>query len=203
MEARKLNQRYTVEEYLAYDASLDGRAEYHDGYIVDMAGGTKAHSQIAFNIGLAIQLALGTDECNTYIADARVQAEKSNSYFYPDLWIECIEPEKEDSRSKPDKPCLIAEVLSESTLRDDLVIKFFAYQQIPTLRDYLLVDQYSPRVSVLNRNEDGDWVVKSYQGLDGQVELKSLGIKISMGKIYRLIDFPDGKTPLLPNNGKD
>ena len=198
MEARKLDHRYTVEEYLAYDASIAGRAEYHDGYIVDMAGGSKPHSQIAFNIALAIQMALGTDECNAYIADVKLRAEKANCYFYPDLWMECGDDKSEESAPQEDRPCLIVEVPSESTFREDLVVKFFAYQQIPTLQDYILVDQNSPRVSHLHRNEAGDWIVKSYYGLGSKLDLISMRVSISLSQIYRLIRFQDGKKPLLP-----
>ena len=38
-------------------------------------------------------------------------------------------------------PCLIVEVLSDSTSEYDRGEKFLLYQPIPTLRDYILIEQ--------------------------------------------------------------
>jgi Uma2 family endonuclease len=94
-------------------------------------------------------------------------------------------------------PIMIVEVLSESTATDDLGAKFFAYQQIQSLIDYILVDQYSPVVNVMHRGEEGDWNVTTILGLEGLVEIRSLGLKIAMADLYNNVAFPPNKKPLI------
>jgi Uma2 family endonuclease len=194
-----LKQRYfTVEEYEAYEASISGRAEYRDGIIVDMAGGSKMHGQIALNLGSELRIGLKGKPCIVYPSDVKVQAERAKSYFYPDLSVACEESEASRMETPISRnPVLIVEVLSESTAIDDVGAKFFAYQQIESLKDYIVVDQYSPLVNVMHRNEDGEWKITSTSGLNDSIEIKSLGLRILMSEIYDKVAFPENKRPLI------
>ena len=40
----------TVDEFLDYLTTIQGKAEYYNGEIFDMAGGTKAHGAIQTNV---------------------------------------------------------------------------------------------------------------------------------------------------------
>ena len=54
-------------------------------------------------------------------------------------------------------PCLVVEVLSPSTMRTDLGEKRIAYQEIPTLRAYLVVETAWRAVHRMWREADGAW----------------------------------------------
>jgi Uma2 family endonuclease len=189
---------YTVDEYFAYEASIEGKAEYRNGMIVDMAGGSNGHGQIAANFIGELYIALKGQNCIVYPSDVKVQAEHANSYLYPDVSVACGEDSEWRLANRGTKtPTLIVEVLSESTAIDDMGGKFFAYQQIESLVDYVLVDQYSPMVNVMHRNEEGDWKITSYSGLDAKIDLRGLNLKIAMADLYRNVAFPDNKKPLI------
>lgn len=198
MEPVLKQQYFTVEEYEAYEAGINGRAEYRDGIIVDMAGGSKSHGQIAANFIGELYSRLKGRPCIVYTADVKVQAEAARSYLYPDLSVACDETEVSRLQNQTLKqPLLIVEVLSEATALDDIGAKFFAYQQIQSLQDYVLVDQFSPVVYVNHRNVTGDWEGKIYVGLEMEVDLRSLGLKIPMADIYDKVAFPENKRPLI------
>lgn len=198
MELAKTQKRFTVDEYFAYEAGIQGKAEYHDGFIVDMAGGSAAHGQISLNLGAALKTRLKGKGCIVYPSDVKVKAEEANAYLYPDISVECGRPmEERKGLQHAGHPCLIAEVLSESTVLDDLGVKFFAYQRIPSLESYLLIDQYAPSINVIHRNSQGEWVVHTFMGLDSELEIPPLGISIPLQVIYEDVAFPDNKSPLL------
>ncbi len=188
----------TPEEYLRYEKSIEGRAEYHDGMIFDRTGGTKGHGQIPLNLATELIVALRGKSCNVYNGDVKVQLTTEDAYLYPDLSVVC--GESEESRIENEmvqKPIIIVEVLSESTAIRDFGVKFFKYQQIPSLMEYVLVDQFSPMINILRRIETGGWSVTSYRGLEASIQLESLGIAVSLAAIYDKVAFPGHKLPLI------
>jgi Uma2 family endonuclease len=198
MEPVERARFFTVQEYFAYEASIAGRAEYRNGQIVDMAGGTKGHGQIAANLVGELYNALKGKPCIVYGSDVKIHIEKANAFLYPDLSVACDETELSRLSSLAVMaPTLIVEVLSEGSAIDDLGAKFFTYQQLASLREYILVDQFSPLVNVMHCDENGDWTIKSYSGLESTIEIRSLGLKIPMKDIYDKVAFPLNKRPLI------
>jgi hypothetical protein len=78
----------TVEQYLALDESSDAKYEYLDGYaymlrppssayddyaVLDMAGGSPAHSALCAQMIVLLGNALSDGPCRPYTSDARVQ----------------------------------------------------------------------------------------------------------------------------------
>ncbi len=82
---------------------------------------------------------------------------------------------------------LIVEVLSPSTRQRDREFKRFAYQQLPGLREYLLVAQDRRQVMVYRRLPDG-WEQLTY-GAGETMELDSIGLALPLSQIYE--DVPD------------
>jgi Uma2 family endonuclease len=198
MDSVRKTNYVTLEEYLRYEQSIEGRAEYYDGMIFDMAGGTKGHGQIPLNLAAELIVALRGKACNVYNGDVKVQLATEDAYLYPDLSVVC--GESEESRVENEmiqNPVLIVEVLSESTAIRDFGVKFFKYQQIPSLLEYVLVDQFSPMINVLRRSETGGWSVASSGGMDASIHLESLGITIPLSAIYDKVAFPGHKSPLI------
>jgi Uma2 family endonuclease len=68
-------------------------------------------------------------------------------FYYPDLLLSCDKTDREPYFCR--SPCLIVEVLSESTERIDRREKLLAYQRLPSLREYLLVAQDRVHVELL------------------------------------------------------
>lgn len=85
-------------------------------------------------------------------------------------------------------PILITEVSSNSTASYDRRGKFRKYKTIPTFREYLLIEQNTPIVDVLYKNDEGEWGLKTYIGLEEVVHLQSIDCKLKMSDIYENID---------------
>jgi Uma2 family endonuclease len=87
-------------------------------------------------------------------------------------------------------PCLIVEVLSKSTARRDQGPKFESYKSIPSLREYLLVDQYRVAVIQWVRHPDaGQWHRSDYTRLDEVVTLASVPVQLPLRRVYRRVRF--------------
>jgi Uma2 family endonuclease len=72
----------------------------------------------------------------------RVQVEAADAYFYPDLSGLCGGFDFHDERKDTYKnPQFVIEILSASTESYDRGKKFFHYQTLPSLREYVWVSQ--------------------------------------------------------------
>lgn len=181
---------YTEAEYLAWEETAVEKSEYVDGEIRAMSGGSEPHASIPVNIGAELKTALRGRGCRVLSSDMKVWA--AGGYYYPDLSVVCG-PSTYRGRSKYTitNPVLVVEVLSPSTESKDRGEKFIRYQQIETLRSYLLVSQTEPRVELFERGEDGHWDYTTVVGLGSAVTVPSLGITLALSEIYDQVDFSD------------
>ena len=121
-------------------------------------------------------------------SDLKVHIEATNRTFYPDVTVACESPvySKKDLNALTN-PILIVEVLSETTADFDRGLKFSHYRRLPSLREYVLISQGEPVVDTYFRTESGLWEIHTITGLEGKVELKSIGCTLKMEDIYRLV----------------
>ena len=77
----------------------------------------------------------------------------------------------------------MVEVLSPSTEEYDRGVKREHYQQVPSLRDYVLVAQCRQRVEVFSRAADNTWRHRVY-GSGELVELPSLDCRFELDELY-------------------
>jgi Uma2 family endonuclease len=118
-----------------------------------------------------------------------VKLEVSNKkYFYPDIIVSCSDKDLQDNRTVKE-PVLLVEVLSDSTLKRDLGSKLDAYQTIPGLQAYLIVDQAECWVRIYEK-EEGKWTSKPLLTLPEEVaDIPSLQLQIPVSEIYQDITF--------------
>lgn len=136
MDASKVWFQLSVERYLEGEKDAPVKHEYVHGEVFALAGASDVHNIIAGNIHTVFNLAARRKGCRTYMSDMKVRVE-DGVFYYPDVMFVC------DDGPDPyykDKPCVIAEVLSPSTLRTDTNEKRYAYLGLPSLELYLLVD---------------------------------------------------------------
>lgn len=182
--------KYSFRQYLALEEKAEYKSEFYQGEIFSMSGGTGDHSLIASNLIREVGIALKGKACNMYNGDFRVRIENADSGVYPDGMVICGPREYyKDRKDVVTNPTVVFEVLSESTAAWDYGGKFRKYQQLPSLREYVLVEQKEPQVVVFRKNPEGEWLVQSYGGLDAMVELKSLGVEVASREIYDDIAF--------------
>jgi len=79
---------------------------------------------------------------------------------------------------------LIIEILSGSTEGFDRGDKFFDYQTIKMLQEYLLINTKHKRIDYFQRNPDGNWLLKFYHNDEEYLSLQSINSQISVSTIY-------------------
>lgn len=179
----------TVEEYLEREKTSLVKHEYHNGEVFAMAGGTPPHSLLGTNATGELRNALRGKPCRPYNGDLQVAISR-RKYVYPDATVICGKPTFfEENSIAPNNPVVIVEVLSESTASYDRTGKFMRYCQIPSFREYVLIEQTFPFVEVRTRNETGTWEIRTYGHLDDTVELKSIEVLVAMRDLYDGISF--------------
>ena len=90
-------------------------------------------------------------------------------------------------QGRPDtltNPILLAEVLSDATREYDRGQKFNLYKGIPSLRQYILVEQAEVLVETFQWT-DGVWTPRRYDTLDTAVTFTSIDLTMSLREIYR------------------
>jgi len=183
-------RRYTEAEYLALEERAVHRSEFYRGEIFAMSGGSINHNRIVLNTVSALRTRLEAAPCEVFAADMRLLVEQHRLYTYPDVAVVCGHPELVAGRNDTlTNPVVIIEVLSESTERYDRVDKFRFYRAIPTLREYVLIDQYTPRVEHYWKGADDVWMFEEIAGLDGALELRAISVALSLRDLYARVAF--------------
>ncbi|MGH9766316.1 MAG: Uma2 family endonuclease [Blastocatellia bacterium] len=192
--------KMTMEEYIEFDKNNEGRWEYFDGEVVDMAGGSLGHNRIARNILTTLENKLEGKPCEALPSDMRLKVPKALPYRYPDVVVVCDEPVIETIQGQEMlvNPLLIVEVLSESTKAYNFDFKFTAYQSIESFKEYLLVAQDRPKVTQYVRQPDGQWLRRDIEGMGSVVKLASVECELTFDEIYRLVKFPPPESVLRP-----
>jgi Uma2 family endonuclease len=190
------------EEYLAFERASKEKHEYFGGHfggrVIAMAGASLAHNRIVANLLGEISSFLKDKSCEILPSDIRISVPSRESYMYPDAVIVCAQPEMEDDQFDTLKnPAVIFEILSPSTEDYDRGRKFFFYMQIPSFREYILIDSAQRFVEIRRRQEDGSWKFETVADPGGEVFISSIQISISMEEIYRNVIFQLAGT--LPN----
>lgn len=169
-----------VEEFLDWDGGTDTRHMLIDGVIVAMAPPDQVHSRLTSSIGFAIGerarrpsamllsagLALGTDTC--VVADVAMTDEPPGGGYL--------------IRS----PRLVAEILSPSTIREDIAVKILGYLELPSVEEIWAVSSTERSVRLWRRCPEG-WLV-TLPIRSGAFRTEVLGADIALDELYLTAD---------------
>ena len=182
MPAENIESTSRFAAYLAIERETGIKHEYHAGNFVAMAGGTPVHSLVAMNIGGELRSQLLGKPCQLHGSDFRIRAE--GSAFYPDVMVVCpppkLDPELPNTLLNPR---VIVEVLSPSTESYDRSFKWFHYQQIPELMDFLLVSPDSRTIEHYHRQDDSSWLYQKL-GEGDTVELATIECSVAVSGCF-------------------
>jgi Uma2 family endonuclease len=180
----KQEEWISEEAYLQSELLSEIKREYIDGAVYAMAGASKNHQRITANVLGELLTQLKNTPCEPFASDIKVKV--GSKFFYPDVMAVC----KDDSGNDyyTENPVIIVEVLSKSTRRMDETAKKFAYQTLPTLKEYVLIEQDFVDVEVCRRSEG--WVSRHYF-MGDNVTFESVGLTLSVTDIYQRVDNDD------------
>ncbi|MGB7413945.1 MAG: Uma2 family endonuclease [Thermosynechococcaceae cyanobacterium] len=181
--------RLTPVEYFAWEEEQLCRHEYINGEVYATSGGTQNHSRIALKVAALLDNHLPDGGCRAFNSDCRVNIVETDDYTYPDASVSCDQRDKNTTQYIT-YPCLIVEVLSESTEAYDRGKKFFRYRQNPQLQDYVLVSSQEIEIDLYRKDRDGRWEIVNYRAGE-VVELQSVDFSFPIEQAYRGIDFSE------------
>lgn len=182
--------KFTIEEYLAMEDIATEKHEYYKGEIFAMSGTKMPHNIISKNLFIGLGIKLKGKKCQPFGSDMRVHIKANTLFTYPDISIICGEPETlNNDNLNVLNPAIIIEILSPSTKNYDRGEKFKLYRDIPTLKEYILVDSESIHVEIFRLNEAGHWELEEYK-LEGEpLNIKTINENIPIGDIYEGVKF--------------
>jgi Uma2 family endonuclease len=170
------------EAFLEWEESQDDRHEFVGGVVRMMAGGTVDHNRIAGNIYAALRAALAPP-CEAFQQNMRLVPHENEDAIYPDVLVTCVPHAGGETRIED--ATILVEVTSRGTERIDMIDKWNGYQQIETLRHYLVVSQNEPLVHVYSRSSPAEsWSYRRVADPGDGIELAAARVRLAMADIY-------------------
>ncbi|SJM91262.1 conserved hypothetical protein [Crenothrix polyspora] len=182
-----------IEDYLRGELISEIKHEYLEGQVYAMAGASKNHERVVMNIGAIFSGHLRNTRCDTYSSNIKVRV-GDIAFFYPDIMVVC---EDNTDNYYTDQPVIIVEVLSKSTRRMDETTKMRLYQTLPSLQEYVMIEQDIVDVEVCRRSEG--WISEHYF-MGDEVMFAAIDLTVSVNEIYERV-VNDDVTSFLKGEG--
>ena len=171
-------------EYLAGERISDIKHELINGQVYAMAGASINHQRLCANVSREFGVHLKGSPCEALSSDMKVNV--GTNFFYPDVIVDCDFDESQPYYTQ--SPIIIVEVLSKSTSRVDRTTKRLAYINLPSLQEYVLIEQDFFNVEVMRKS--AHWQA-SFYALGDEVHFESIGLTLSVADMYDRVKIKD------------
>ncbi|MDO5624807.1 MAG: Uma2 family endonuclease [Pseudomonadota bacterium] len=178
-------EKYVMDRaaFIDWEASQpEHKHEYWQGDVFAMTGARQSHVIVSLNVATLLKNHLRGTPCRAYIADMQLEVAAADAVFYPDVFVSCSPADLAAERVARE-PQVVIEVLSDSTASVDRGRKFAAYRQLPSLREYVLIDPDTRTVEVYRRVEDGNWLLAAREG-ERALVLPSLDFEAPLADVF-------------------
>jgi len=176
----------SVQDYLDSEINSPVKREFINGDVYAMAGASTNHNRLVANIAREFGNHLKNSSCEPFASDMKVQV--NQDFFYPDNLVVCNHEGNDEGIT--DSPMIIVEVLSKSTRQIDHTLKRTAYQSLPSLLEYVVIEQDLVDVEVCRRKNH--WQSEHYY-LGDEVIFEAIDFHLSVAEIYERVDNLDMK----------
>jgi Uma2 family endonuclease len=174
--------------HMRKDAFLEwvqGRQERYElahGRVIMMTGGTRGHALVVRRLANALEKRLDAARWAVLTSDFGVSV-GPETVRYPDVIVDESGGRLKDLTAT--SPALIAEVLSPSSVTDDLGDKAAEYLHLQSLHAYLVLSQEEAKVWAWVRSGSGFPAGSEViTGQEGVVYIPRLGIEFPLSEIY-------------------
>jgi len=220
----------SFDEFIEFVTKSETRYEWHGGEIFEMSGASVEHARICANVIIEIGSSLRDKPCQAFSSSLMVKVEaddvSDDRLFFPDITVVCGPVEYAAGQQKKMtliNPTLIIEVLSPSTSGYDRGDKFHSYRKLPSLKQYVLIDQAQALVEVRTRQENlpgtksgtaQNWLLQFITGTDASTDastdtgtdnvlaLESIGVSLPVSRIYAGVEFPVVVEPMTESESR-
>jgi Uma2 family endonuclease len=180
------------EEDLDTEMVSDSKHENYDGRIIKMNGASLVHSDIVANLMRETGYFLKGKSSRVLSSDMRVSINSMESYMYPDVVIVGDKPElEEDEPDTLTNPSVLIEVLSPATEDLDRGVKFYYYRQIPSVKEFILIDPDRYSIELWRRQTENSWNLTTVTDPAGVLEISTINFYMPLKEIYRNIEFEE------------
>jgi len=183
---------YTPEEYLVLEEKAEYKNDYRNGEIIPMTGGTTNHNKIAGNFYANIKFGLRGQKYEVFIGDVRLWIPEYQQYTYPDVMVIEGKPIYEGKGTTAvTNPILLVEVLSKSTKNYDMGDKFLVYRSLPSLKEYILIEQDKFYVMQYSKTPENKWLLSEYKQENAVLSLESINFNLAFSELYEGVNFAE------------
>jgi Uma2 family endonuclease len=180
------HQLMSVGEYLEKEGRRQIRHEYVSGFAYPLEEESRQHQLLVTNLCSLAWHARATRTCRLFTQSTRVCVFANESVYYPDVVGVC-DP-VDGLNGYLERPCFVIEVRSPSTARFDRNEKRDTYLTIPTLDEYVTVDQSRMHIAVYRRTQSRD-PSEVLRAPDDVLKLSCFAVGIELRKIYEGAEF--------------
>jgi Uma2 family endonuclease len=168
--------------FLSWTEGREGRYELARGRVMMMTGGSRAHALIVRRFSNAIERRLDGQRWTVLTSDFAVKV-GADTVRYPDVVVDVADAAPNDLAAKA--PTLIAEVLSPSSVTNDLGDKAAEYLRLATVCAYVVLSQDEPKVWLWVRGESGFPAGAEVILSDGTIRIPALSVELPLVEVYR------------------
>jgi Uma2 family endonuclease len=177
--------------FLAWAEGREGHYELAKGRVVMMTGGSVGHALVVRGLSNALDTRLAGTQWISLTSNLGVKIDP-DTVRYPDVVVHARGLKRRALAATT--PILISEVLSPSSVTNDLGDKATEYLGLASVSVYLVFSQDEPKAWVWAREggtfPPGPAVV---EGVDGIVRVNALSIELPLAEIYsELLQSEDG-----------
>ncbi len=179
----QLEDWISFSEYLEGEKSAEERHEYVDGKVFAMAGASDDHETVAGALFSEIHQHLKGNPCRVFKGDMKLKIalHRRDLGYYPDVLVTC-DP-KDTHQQYKEFPKVIIEVMSN--YKTDHLEKLFAYQQIPSLDQYVIVNQ-DPRSKEAWLYQRANGWEQEDGAPNGIIKIASIDFEIPLEEVYQV-----------------
>jgi Uma2 family endonuclease len=174
----------TLADFHFWEEQQPIRYEFNGFSPEAMTGGTAAHAIIQANLALALGTRLRGTPCRFIGNDLKINV-GANSSRYPDGYVVCTAIDKKATVITT--PVVIFEVLSPSTASKDRIVKNKEYEETPSVRRYVMLEQDRIGATVFSRDK-GDWAGHVLAN-NVTLHMPEIGVDLPLEELYEGLNF--------------
>ena len=179
-----LKDPMSLEAFLDWESRQELKYEFDGFQPVAMVGVSLEHARIQRNLLTALTNRLRGHRCEAIGSDLKIQV--AGRIRYPDAFIIRSPPPR--GTLVVDDPVVVFEILGPDTANKDPFDKNLEYRDTPSIRRYVMLEQFRMGATVFSRDAGG-WDGHLLIGA-ADLELPEVGITLPLAELYADVEFP-------------
>jgi Uma2 family endonuclease len=184
--ATRAKTKLTVEQYLKKYEGAVGRFELVEGEVIKMAAETAKHVRVKGRVFRALANAIDKKDldCEAFQDGIAIKI-SSNTAREPDVSVQCGKT-ADDNSMLLDKPLIVVEVVSPTSVERDESRKLAEYFTVPTIVHYLIV--WPDKAMCYHHKRIANNKILTTIVRSGKIEFDPPGITVSAKDIFGEVD---------------